>query len=130
MADAPGAPKVSNEEYRMILQLETSLLVWLRTPKELSQGTLFEGVTPTEPARTTPLRKTTMSPAWPQWTAAPRVTLSARNPATWPDTSSPSATAHGKPFRRLRFPDARTQCRTSKGDRRARQFCAPWRRPP
>jgi hypothetical protein len=31
MADAPLAPKVSNEEYRMILQLETSLLVWVRT---------------------------------------------------------------------------------------------------
>jgi putative membrane protein len=31
MADAPVVPKVSNEEYRMILQLETSLLVWLRT---------------------------------------------------------------------------------------------------
>jgi putative membrane protein len=31
MADAPDAPKASNEEYRMILQLETSLLVWLRT---------------------------------------------------------------------------------------------------
>jgi putative membrane protein len=31
MADAPGAPKVSNEEYRMLLQLETSLLMWLRT---------------------------------------------------------------------------------------------------
>jgi putative membrane protein len=26
-----AAPKVSNEEYRMLLQLETSLLVWLRT---------------------------------------------------------------------------------------------------
>jgi putative membrane protein len=35
MADAPIAPKVSNEEYRMILQLETSLLVWLRTSLSL-----------------------------------------------------------------------------------------------
>jgi putative membrane protein len=31
MADAPVAPRVSNEEYRMILQLETALLVWVRT---------------------------------------------------------------------------------------------------
>jgi putative membrane protein len=29
--DAGAAPKVSNEEYRMLLQLEMSLLVWLRT---------------------------------------------------------------------------------------------------
>src|SRR6478609_2881260 len=29
MAGTP--PKVSNDEYRMVLQLETSLLVWLRT---------------------------------------------------------------------------------------------------
>jgi putative membrane protein len=28
---ASTAPKVSNDEYRMYLQLETSLLVWLRT---------------------------------------------------------------------------------------------------
>ena len=28
---AGAAPKVTNEEYRMLLQLETSLLVWLRT---------------------------------------------------------------------------------------------------
>jgi putative membrane protein len=31
MADEQAAPKVSNEEYRMLLQLEMSLLVWLRT---------------------------------------------------------------------------------------------------
>jgi putative membrane protein len=30
-AMAGAAPKVSNEEYRMFLQLEISLLVWLRT---------------------------------------------------------------------------------------------------
>ena len=28
---AAAAPKVSNDEYRMVLQLEISLLVWLRT---------------------------------------------------------------------------------------------------
>jgi putative membrane protein len=35
MADAPDASKVSNEEYRMLLQLETSLLGWLRTSLSL-----------------------------------------------------------------------------------------------
>ena len=35
MADGPATPKVSNEEYRMILQLETSLLIWLRTSLSL-----------------------------------------------------------------------------------------------
>jgi putative membrane protein len=35
MADAPVAPKVSNEEYRMILQLEIGLLAWLRTSLSL-----------------------------------------------------------------------------------------------
>lgn len=35
MADEPVALKVSNEEYRMLLQLETSLLGWLRTSLSL-----------------------------------------------------------------------------------------------
>jgi putative membrane protein len=35
MTEAPVAPKVSNEEYRMLLQLETSLLGWLRTSLSL-----------------------------------------------------------------------------------------------
>ena len=32
---AGPAPKVSNDEYRMFLQLDTSLLVWLRTSMAL-----------------------------------------------------------------------------------------------
>jgi putative membrane protein len=35
MADEPVVPKVTNEEYRMLLQLETSLLGWLRTSLSL-----------------------------------------------------------------------------------------------
>ncbi len=35
MAGETGVPKVSNEEYRMLLQLETSLLGWLRTSLSL-----------------------------------------------------------------------------------------------
>jgi putative membrane protein len=35
MTDALVAPNVSNEEYRMILQLETSLLAWIRTSLSL-----------------------------------------------------------------------------------------------
>jgi len=31
MASEPGARKVSSEEFRLLLQLETSLLMWLRT---------------------------------------------------------------------------------------------------
>ena len=35
MAEETGGTKVSNEEYRMLLQLETSLLGWLRTSLSL-----------------------------------------------------------------------------------------------
>jgi putative membrane protein len=35
MAEETVVPKVSNEEYRMLLQLETSLLVWVRTSLSL-----------------------------------------------------------------------------------------------
>jgi putative membrane protein len=35
MVDAPVAPIVSNDEYRLILQLETGLLVWVRTSLSL-----------------------------------------------------------------------------------------------
>jgi putative membrane protein len=35
MSDATVETKVSNEEYKMILQLETSLLIWLRTSLSL-----------------------------------------------------------------------------------------------
>jgi putative membrane protein len=35
MAGETDSPKVSNEEYRMLLQLETSLLGWLRTSLSL-----------------------------------------------------------------------------------------------
>jgi putative membrane protein len=35
MADEMNVPKVSNEEYRMLLQLETSLMGWLRTSLSL-----------------------------------------------------------------------------------------------
>src|SRR5271168_3736294 len=35
MAEDPSERKASNEEFRMLLQLETSLLVWLRTSLSL-----------------------------------------------------------------------------------------------